>query len=344
MPQLQKRSQAPDFEVKVNGQSFTQASTDGLTNIIVEDHVDMVGVAQLTFNNRGINWRELKIGGEVEVQFGGGSGRKNFKGNITGLRHYWKSGVETVTLTAMDPTCKLAASRTTKVYEDKKDSDVVNEVVGRAGLEVGKVDATDKVHPYIFQRNESDLNFLKRLASRNGYLLMANEGKIDFLKPAFGGNTVEIESTRLTALDYEFTDQQIPTELTVIGWSYLDKKKVEATASPGSVQTMGGGKNSVSGTGQIWQGSSYISDVMVATQEDAKAMAEGELNRLARNYMRGRATVNGTGEVFAGQNVKFIGQRGGFNPEGYVISVRHVVEATGLHSSQIIFCGNTHTT
>jgi phage protein D len=230
------------------------------------------------------------------------------------------------------------------VYEDMTDADVFKKVVGRAGLTVGKVDATSETYPYIFQRNESDLNFLKRLASRNGYQVVANEGKLDFLKPAFGGDVVTIPAGKLTSLDYEFADQSIPTELTVVGWDYLTKKKVEGKASSGDVQTIGGGSNSVSKTGQIWQAPAFISDVQVSTQSAAKAMAEGELNRLARNFMRGRATVNGTGEVRAGQTVKFEGQRKNFNPEAYVLSVRHTIESTGLHVTQIIFCSNTHAT
>jgi len=341
MSESKHQTDGPDFEVNISGQAFEQGDTDGLTSLVVEDHVDTVGMMQATFNNRGVDWDSIKIGDKAWVEFGGGSD-KAFEGFVTAIRHYWKEGTETVTITAMDPTVKLASSRVTKVYEEMSDSDIFEAVVGRAGVSVGKVDSLSTKHDYVFQRNESDLNFLKRLASRNGYLLMATNGKVDFLKPAFKGDTVEVPKGKLVQIDYEYTDQHLPPKLTVLGWDYVTKKMVTSTASSGDVDTMGGGSNAVSKTGQIWQAESFISDVFVSSESGAKAMAQGELNRLARNFMRGRATVNGTGEVKAGKSVKFTGQRLNFNPEGYVISVRHTVESTGLHQTQIIFCSNVH--
>lgn len=346
MAELTHETQTPDFKVTLKGVDITQAEPNGLVNLVVEDHVDMMGMAQITLSNDAqgkLPWKDIAVGDDVEASFGGGD-KLAFKGIVTGLRHFWQAGTSTVTVTALDPTSKLAASRHTQTFEEMTDSEIFEKVVGDAGLEVGKVDATNGKSDHVAQRNESDLNFVKRLASRNGYQVMAEEGKINFTKPSFQDDTIKIPAGKLTAMDYEFTDQTIPEELTVIGWDPVTKAKVEGTATKADIQKMGSGEGAVDKTGPVWSGKSYITDVQVTSQEAAKLMAVGELNRLARGYMKGRATVDGTGELRAGCTVKFTDQHHGMAAEGYIISVRHTIEAGGLHNSQIIFCGNTHTT
>ena len=73
----------------------------------------------------------------------------------------------------------------------------------------------------------------------------------------------------------------------------------------------------------------------------AKDVAVAELNRLARNFLRGRAVVDGNGKLFAGVSIKFTGHRDGFNPEAYVISARHLYESNRGFSTEVRFCSNT---
>ncbi len=345
MAELTHKKLTPDFKVVLKGVEITQAEPNGLVNLVVEDHVDMMGMAQITLNtNAGEKspWGDIAIGDDVECHFGGGD-KAAFKGLVTGKRHSWQAGKAVVTLTALDPTTKLASSRNTRTFEEMTDSEIFEQVIGEAGLETGTVDSTSGKSPHVVQRNESDLEFVKRLASRNGYQVNADAGQINFIKPSFQGDTIEIPASKLSNMDFEFTDQQIPTELTVIGWDPVTKAKVEGTATKADIEKMGSGEGAVDKAGPIWSGKSFITDVQVASQDAAKLMAIGELNRLARGFMKGRATVNGTGEVRAGCTIKLTGQHKGMAAEGYVISVRHTLEPGGLHSSQIIFSGNTHT-
>ena len=342
MAELSHVTMVPDFKIVLGGTEITQANTHGLVDLVVEDHVDMMGMAQITLNPNSGPWKDLKAGDEVEVHFGGGS-KAAFKGLLTTKRHAWQQGQGMLTVTALDPTSKLAASRHTRTFEEMTDSEIFEDVIGKAGLETGKVDATTGKSPHVAQRNESDLEFVKRLASRNGYQVMAEEGKINFTKPSFQGDTIEIPSNKLENMDFDVSDQQIPSELTVIGWDPVTKAKVEGTATKSDIESMGSGDGAVDNTGQVWGEPSFITDVQVTSQEAAKNMAVGELNRLARSLIKGRATVNGNGQIRAGDTIKFTKQHEGMAAEGYVVSVRHMFEVGGGHLAQIMFCGNTHT-
>ncbi len=340
----QEEKNAPGFTVTVSGQESTHKEPNGLIHVLVEDHIDMIGIAQFCFAKKGsMEWNKYKIGDDVEVETVG-SERKIFVGVITGFRHVANESGETLTIQAMDPLVKLGSSRFTKVYEEQKDSDVVSSVLSEASVDQGTIDATDETHKYILQRNESHLTFLRRLAARNGYRLTSNEGKIDFVKVQYSESPIEFERTDVGMLDYHFTDQRIPSKLTVYGWNYVKKEMVEGSASSSDIDTIGSGDNAVDKTGQIWQKESWISDVQVASQDGAKAMAVGELNRLARGFLRGRARVAGNSEIHAGVKIKIVGHVAGFNPEGFVVSSRHTIDSAKGTQTEFQFCGNTYPT
>ncbi|MEZ4321600.1 MAG: contractile injection system protein, VgrG/Pvc8 family [Myxococcota bacterium] len=345
MSSAQDRWAAPTYRVDIGGlgQAVTHDAPQGMDYTMVEDHIDMIGVAELSFkagDGRGeqADWSSFQMGADVEVTVGG-SDRKVFVGTIVGLKHGHARGRDSLTLRCMDPLAKVMASRSTQTWEGKTDADVVNEILGKYGA-VGLIDDTEGESPYTFQRNESDYHFLRRLAARNGYVLTANEGRIDFRKPQYDGGH-EVTRDQVISLDYEQSTRQIPQTVRVIGWDYLTKQKIEATAGAGDLEGIGGGQDLVSGGGQTFAGEATISDVWVASQEAAKRMAVAEMNRLARMGVRGRATVQGSGALHAGKPVRFVDQKAGFNPDVFSVSARHRVSNKAGFLTEVTFCGNT---
>ncbi len=335
-------NQTARFKVNVAGTEIQQEDAKGLEYLCVEDHVDMIGICELTFSSDdGIDWSSMTVGADVEVQLGG-SDRKLFKGTITGFRHAYQKGKDSLTVLAMDHLLQLASSRNTKVFSEMKDSEVASSVLGAAGRGVatGTVDATTRKYDHIFQRNESDFNFLRRLAARNGYVLMANEGKIDFKKPQTGGSGTKIPKSDLISMDYSYSPREVPEKITAYGWDYVTKKRIEGTAGSGDISVIGGGTNVVS-EANIFSGTSYLSDILVTDQGSAKLLAEGEINRLARNFLRGRASVQGNADLFAGGMIQFEGHRTGYNAAGFLLSTRHRIYARGGFTTELVYCSNT---
>jgi phage tail-like protein len=321
------------------GFDITQAESQGLEGMEVEDHVDMCGVARASFNTGGFDWSSVSLGDAVQVGFGGTSDM-TFGGYVTGIRHYkLLDGNEFVQLIAMDPLCKLGASRHTRMWEEQTDDAIANDVLGQASVEIGTVDSTSTTHKYVIQRNESDLKFLRRLAARNGYLLLGNcEGKVDFKKPQYSASPIELTPDKLLSFAYTVSAANVPPDVTVYGWDYVAKAKVEGTAS--SIETIGGGASALDDAGTIWQETCYVSDVHVNDADAATAMAESELNRMARSYVRGRGVTEGTGEIRAGKKVKFTEFATGFNPEVFVVASKHKIQ-NGLYITEFWFEGNT---
>lgn len=326
----------------------SQSNTQGVESFMVEEHLDMVGVAQITIRPNDVtDVSKLKIGDEVKVRVGGDG--RTFDGFVTGFRMTLEGNEPKLTVIAMDPLCKLASSRHTRTWppdgneaasETVSDSDIFSDVIGKAGLTAGSVDALPQSAKYVFQRNESDLNFLKRLAARNGYLLRAVEGKVDFMKAQFTGTKIEVDYKTAKALEFTWSPIWVPPKLKVHGYDYVTKTLISGEST--TLTGMGGGDDAIKyGSSQIWAQESHISDVVVTADASAKGYAEAELERLGRNFLRGRAVLDGSGEMYPGQLIKF-GGFGKHNPEGYIVSTRHVVTTKpDDFRTEIHFCGNT---
>lgn len=333
-------NEAARYKLTLAGTEITQSDAQGVEELLVEEHLDMLASLRVRIGAGEFDWSSVAIGDTAEASFGG-SGEVTFTGVVTAVRHYSKKDVELVEIQALDPAIKLASSRNTRIWEDVTDSDVVSAVLGDAGVDAGTVDSTSTTHKYVLQRSESDLNFLKKLAARNGFMLRGNqEGKIDFSKPQFTGEPLEFARDALMSLDYTVSHQNVPPGVTVLGWNYVEKQTVEGTASSADITPIGAGANAVDETGTIWQDDLYITDVWVADQPASKDMAVAELERLARSFVRGRGVIDGSGDVRAGVKVRFTGFAEVFNAEGVVVGTRHRVQ-DGVYTTEFFFESNT---
>lgn len=341
MSALETTNPTPRYTVTCGSAQLTQAEPKGLELLEVEDHLDLIGVCDLTLvEGSGFDWASVTQGDPVEVTLGGGS-RKVFSGVVVGLRHQFVRGRQLLTVQAMDPLVYLSASRRTATWEDLTDSDIVSDILGRAGVTPGVVDSTSETQPYVFQRNESDLAFLRRLAARNGMVLLANEGKIDWKRLSFTDPAVDIPKASVVSLDYAFGWRSLPPSVTARGWDYLTKEVVEGSAADGEVDPIGAGTTALSTAGTIWKEPSWLADVHTATASGAAALALAELEQPAHDFLRGTAVVQGTGALFAGSRVHFTEHPAGFNPDVVVISARHRVVAGAGSRTEIAFCANT---
>src|SRR5262245_58331597 len=131
------------YTIKLAGQELTEADPKGLEAVGVEESAEMIGQAELTFaGGSSMQWSSVKVGDPVEIQFGG-SEFKVFVGVVTGLRHALSQGRDGMTVIAMDPLSKMAASRQVNAnFDDMTDSDVATQIIQACGCEVGQVDAT----------------------------------------------------------------------------------------------------------------------------------------------------------------------------------------------------------
>jgi phage protein D len=233
---------------------------------------------------------------------------------------------------------KLQASRRTRTFDAQKDADIARLVLGALA---GRIDDTDVVRPRVLQRNESDLDFVRRLAARSDRLLVAREGRLDFVRPAYAARPILLDARSIEDLDAEITPLQVPPSLTVIGWDAASAQRVEGTASGADLQVIGDGRRATEAAADLWAEGSALCDVHLDAQSTARQLAVAELNRLARTLVRGTATVVGRADLRAGSRAKLAATRPGFDLDVLVVGSRHLLEAGRGYTVELRFCSNT---
>jgi phage protein D len=332
---------ATSYKLTIGSRTFTQPESDGMEQLVLEDHVDMVSYLSVRLGGAEgqPNWG-IKIGDAVECRLGAGNVLL-FKGEVTAMEPSWAvDGLATLTVRCMDHTHRLARGRKTRFFENQKDSDVVQTVGGECGLSVD-AEATQETHAYILQRNESNLAFLKRLAARNNYILTVDEGKLTFKKAAFSGQATTISmGTDLRSVRMHFNTHEQVSKVEVRGWDIKNKRAIVGTAE--SVTPIGGGQTGISHASKFGDTTAYITDVPVSSEAQAKVVAQAELDRLARQFAQGSCTVDGNDALRAGSMVEFNGLAQGHNGKFFILASRHIVSAQQGYLTEITFCSNTN--
>lgn len=333
---------AVPYEFTVGGRKFTQPENDGLIQLVVEDHVDMVTMLTAQVGGAEVQpeWG-FKVGDAVSCKVGTGE-KPLFEGEVISIDPgYQIDGIASVTIRALDKSHRLGRGRKTRRWNDKKDSDVVKEVGAESGLSVDADDTTE-VQGYILQRNESNIAFLKRLAARNNYLLRVTDGKLEFKKPSFQGSSVDIkmgEGLRSMRLAFNTTD--MVQKVVVRGWDVKAKKEIVGMASAGQITKIGGGEVGAEQAGKFGESVAYVTDVPVSSQSQADEVAKAEMERIARQFCRGSATVAGDDALRAGVTANFSGLPQGQNGKFFVMSSRHVISSRSGYTTELTFISNT---
>lgn len=342
MSTTKDRSSAPAYEVTIGGKQYVQNAQDGMQRVEVHDHVDMVTmlVCELGGTETQPEWG-FKIGDPVEVKLGKGTA-PIFKGEVTALEPgYQSTGGTTVTVRALDHMHRLGRGRKTRFWELRSDSQVVQEVGGECGLSVD-VDTTLTIRGYILQRNESNVAFLKRLAARNNRILRVDGDMVIFKKPTFEGQGASVkmgESLRSVRFAYNSVDQV--QKVVVRGWNPAKKIEIQGDATTADLVPIGGGEMGADIAACFGESVAYVTDIPVASQIQAKTLATVELDRLARQFCRGSASIQGDDTVRAGTMVEFSGLNEGQNGKYFIIATRHIVSARTGYTTELTFCSNT---
>jgi phage protein D len=89
----------------------------------------------------------------------------------------------------------------------------------------------------VFQENQTNLEFLRERAARNGFELFVQNGKLNFRKPK---NNQALELTwlkQLTSFQVRVTSAEQVDAVEVRGWNYKQKKAIVATRNQETILT-----------------------------------------------------------------------------------------------------------
>lgn len=283
----------------------------------------------------------LTFGAEVEVCLGYGDAKSvpvAVSGMITEINtSFPDGGAPELAVSGYDHGFALTIGKNTRTWTKARDSDAAHEIASFNNLNA-TIETTKEQHAQIEQNQESDWEFLKKLADRNHFELYVDERRTLHFAPP------NDKATAVVRLDYgegllsfkpeaNLAGQIAAVE--VYGWDPKAKKAIIGRAGAGEESGLAG-----KSAGQYLN--AFVRDPKkrptlrlrqpVFTQAEADERAKAALNERAKQFLTGEGESIGLPEVRPDRNIELAKLGAPFSKTYYVQQATHKIDGSGYRT------------
>ncbi|MEM7553294.1 MAG: VgrG-related protein [Cyanobacteria bacterium P01_A01_bin.84] len=249
-------------------------------------------------------------------------------GEITAIEvHFNNKSEAPIIVRGYDRSHRLHRGRHNRSFLNNTDSDIVRKIVKEAGIEVGQIDESGEVYDYIFQENQTNMEFLRERAARIGFELFIEDGKVNFRKPE-SQKSIELKWLKeISSFSTRITSAEQVSSVEVRGWDYTQKKLITETAKSEKVITDTGNKKGSDCSNKFNLNKPpkmIVVDKPVFSPKEAEVMAQAFCDELGGEFVYADATAEGNPKIRPGRfvNLKDMGTR--FSGKYYITETRHI--------------------
>ncbi|MDD4767595.1 MAG: contractile injection system protein, VgrG/Pvc8 family [Desulfotomaculaceae bacterium] len=337
---------APAFEIKAAGQDLLQAGVE-IADVTVDHTLAGADTFSFTVNNaydavrRELKWLDglLAPGSGVAIKMGYTDKLAALlTGLITSVRATFPAGgLPALEVSGFDLSHQLMKGRQSTPWPpDTKDSDIAKKIAAKYSLS-SVVEDTRVKYPEVNQDQESDFDFLTRLAQRNHFEFFVFGRTLYFRAPANDQAPVLSLAWGQTLVSFspEINLGEQVSAVEIRGWDAGAKKEIVGRAKTGDEK----GRDSSGSTGGEMVSSVYGQPVTerlrlpVGSQEEADSRARAILNQCADGLVRGSGESIGIPELLPGKNIKLerLGKK--FSKTYYVERTNHSIGGAGYRTT-----------
>lgn len=338
--------------VSIAGRELPSDLTVLIDEVVIDDssHLpDMVEVRLRDEAHDAITRAGASVGAEIEVS-ATPTGRTGdplpiFRGEITSLEVDYEASVGTMAvIRGYDQSHRLLKHRRIRAFEDLSVADVVRQVAAEAGVKVGTIDGSTTPLDHVGQFNQTDWEFLQRLARETGSELTVELGELQLRPPppstsgpGLGDLRREGDPLQLTlgqnlrSAQARVSSAGQARKVVVRSWDYLAKETIEAEhATETTSVEIGTTPADLAGAFDVEEERFVDRPYTTQAQVDAAASAVAEL--VASAHVDCVGVADGTPQVRAGEAVSLALLGEPFDGKYTVTSVRHVFDEEGYRS------------
>ena len=345
--------------IKIDG---TTASTDlmeDILQIVVEESLHLPGLFTLAIRNDYFGgeenykvWKHEKlfsIGKTIEIGFSASTTDSDqfddentgnlIKGEITAIEtHFTSEAQAPIIVRGYDASHRLHRGRHSRSFQNKTDADIVKSIVAEVGISVGKIDATGGPYGYgdiggssgyVFQQNQTNMEFLRERAARHGFELFVQDGKLNFRQPTKDSTlSLEwLEDIHSFRVRVSSADQVKSVE--VRGWDYSRKEVIAETVSTAKQVLTDTDNGDGSKTVSVFNGKPTTPTLVMVDQpisqaKEAQGIAQALYDEVGGEFIQADARGEGDPSIRPGRVVKLTGM-GKYSGSYYVTETRHVL-------------------
>jgi uncharacterized protein len=345
----------PAFALRLRGRPAGKDVVHDVVQVTYKDDIDKIDSVDLVVNNWDADRRTFNYGNDPtfdpgsQLQLSLGYGQRErlpvmINGEITGLKPTFPAaGQPTITVTALNVLHRLRRQQETRVYENLTDTQIAVQIAQRLGLDLPQgaaaQAATEPRHPYLLQDNTYDILFLLQRARRAGYdLFVTEDGRP---KLHFGPSTrlrratyrLDYGSSLISFTPTLSTANQVG-KVVMRSWDRIRKQvnSIEVTRAQLDSKGVGrGGRQAV--VEQSFDQRVEILNRPVRTVEEARQIAKGVFERIAKGLVTASGQTIGLPELRAGSVIQIGGLDPRFDGRYFVSATTHTVGAGGYTTS-----------
>lgn len=345
----------PSYRILVNGNDLLRKLFLEITQVQVDntlkgaDRFSFTVNSAFNFENREFFLNKdfplindlFAFGNAVEISMGYQNNKDlplMLRGKITAVQTSFPSGgLPQITVSGYDLTYCMTKGKKSRNWSDKTDSYIVSQIAQEYGLTPKVVD-TKVQHPKTEQSQESDAQFLEKLAERNGFELCAFDRDLIFEPPPDKGEEAKVMlewGRGLLSFTPEFNIAEQITKVEVRGWDIASKKEIVGTATAGDEPGRDSGRRS---GGEVLkqvcrdQGELKVRKP-VFSQQEAKRAAEAILKKRSELFVQGSGESIGLPEIRANTLIELTGMGKPFNKKYYVEQATHTISTSGYRTT-----------
>ncbi|GAA5037948.1 type IV secretion protein Rhs [Marivirga lumbricoides] len=269
----------------------------------------------------------FKPGTEITINCGYESEEQViFKGIVTKHQLKIRNGSAVLQIECKDKALKMTYGRKNEIYQKKKDSDIISDLIKNNGLQ-GKVEATEEQIEEIVQHYTSDWDFMMLRADINNLVAIVNDGEVNVVKPkADQAPLFDVDyGTNLYDFDAEMDVKNQYNEISVVGWDPNNQEIIEVSSKQ-APEIQHGNQKSSDLAKVLGNGKATLQTGGKLSVASLTAWGNSMLLRSRLAKIRGNATIRGDASVKPNTIINFSGISNTFNGKAYVSGVYHIIE------------------
>jgi phage protein D len=336
-------STVPVFSVKVDGRELSAEAMASVESVRFEEELNTASMFVLKLATsdfekgawRYVDLEDFRLGGEVTLYMGMDDLVLMIVGEITSLKPSFSESSSTIEIRGYDRLHRLRFGRKSRTFVKVKDSEIVSAIASDWELSA-KAEDTGTVQPYIYQNNQSDLEFVLQRAKRIRYEVFVHDRTLHFRVPKeneSSGMTFEYR-VDLTEFSVELSARYEGDEVVAQGWDFMKKEQISATAKAGNEVSKMDAKDTGTGMTRSAFGSSSSSIVgePLVDVSDAEKLAIASYNTHLAESVTGEGKCAGIPELRAGNTIEVKGIDR-FSGTYYITSTSHTMDRSGYNTS-----------
>jgi phage protein D/phage baseplate assembly protein gpV len=322
-----------------------------LVEASVESSLHLPDVATIILHDAKLRWIDdamLEPGKGLKISAKASQGEHPiFDGEIVEIEPDFRVAGQRLTVRAFDRLHRLSRGRHVRSFLNVSDGDLVQQIAREASLQA-KVGPTSQIHPYVFQNNETNLEFLQHRAASLGFVLFADGNKINFVEPEKDPEPIDLKwGETLKEFRPRMTTVAQVTDTTVRGWDPVNRQPIigqvkNGKGAPDVGESRSGGQ--MAKDAFKMEAPHLVADRPIRTQGEADKLAQAIANRSASRFVEADGTCLGNSKIIAGTSIKLnnVGKR--FNGDYLITSARHIHTAAEGYVTQFTVSGHSAAT